>query len=245
MRWRTSRSVSTKTWCGICNATSAAGVIPIQGRLILAGGGGAQESRLLDEKLAEWLGPQGKMVYLPLALRGLRPYELCYEWITATFTPLGLTKISMWTNLSNHRASELDEFEAVYIGGGNTYSLLAQFLESGFDRYIVEYLQHGRIAYGGSAGAVLLGKDIRTVSHNDVNEIGLTETNGLNLLEEHSVWVHYQPQDDELIFEYSRIYNQPVLAISEGSGIVWDEIGMYSCGFEPAYRFDSHGKFIV
>jgi hypothetical protein len=70
----------------------------------------------------------------------------------------------------------------------------------------------------------------------------LTETKGLNLVNGHAVWVHYQPQDDELIYEYQGKYNQSVLAISERSGIVIDNSGMYSVGFESAYRFNKQGK---
>ena len=33
-----------------------------------------------------------------------------------------------------------------------------------------------------------------------------------------------------------------VLAVSERSGVVLDEAGLHPVGFEPAYRFDRHGK---
>ena len=214
----------------------------MKGKIALAGGGSEKDSRLIDEVFASWIEPSRKILYLPLALRGARPYDECLKWIEATFRPLHLTNIEMWTDLSGHQGDELFEFASVYIGGGNTYSLLAQFLESGFNQYLVEYLSQGRVIYGGSAGAALLGSDIRTVTHIDHNHIGLTETKGLNLVNGHAVWVHYQPQDDELIYEYQGKYNQSVLAISERSGIVIDNSGMYSVGFESAYRFNKQGK---
>ena len=151
----------------------------------------------------------------------------------------------MWTDLFEHQGDELFEFAAVYIGGGNTYSLLAQFLESGFDHHLVKYFSHGGVIYGGSAGAALLGKDIRTVTHIDHNTIGLIETRGLNLARSHAVWVHYQPQDDELIYEYQAKYNQSVLAISERAGVVMDNSGIYAAGFDSAYRFDEQGKHTI
>jgi len=47
-------------------------------RLMLAGGGDAQDSRPLDEVFAAWIGPRGRMLYLPVALEGSgRSYDAC------------------------------------------------------------------------------------------------------------------------------------------------------------------------
>lgn len=214
----------------------------MQGKIVLAGGGNEKDSRLIDEVFASWITPNQKILYLPLALREIRPYNECLKWISTTFSPLNITNIEMWTDLSEHQSNELFEFAAVYIGGGNTYSLLGQLIESGFHRHLIEYVSHGGIIYGGSAGAAILGKDIRTVEHIDHNKIALIETKGLNLAENHAVWVHYQPQDDELIFEFQNKCNHSVLAISERAGIVVDNSEISSVGFDSAYLFDRQGK---
>lgn len=214
-------------------------------KVALSGGGGASDSRLPDEVFASWIGSQGKLLYLPCALRGIRPFESCLEWITATFAPLNINQITVWTDLSEHQASELDQFDAVYIGGGNTFALLAELRKSGFEYHLSEYARRGRAIYGGSAGAAVLGRDIRTVNYLDRNEIGLVETKGLDLAEGHAVWVHYQPQDDSLIDAYVRQCQHPVIALSERSGIVIENDVMRSVGFEPAYRFDGQGKIEV
>jgi dipeptidase E len=213
-----------------------------QMKVALAGGGGAEDSQLLDEVFAAWIGSQGKLLYWPLALRGIRPFQSCMEWITAAFAPLSITHITMWTNLSEHQASELDEFDAVYLGGGSTFALLAQLQESGFDRYLKASAERGKAVYGGSAGAVVFGRDIRTVNHFDRNDVGLTETKDLDLAEGHAIWVHYQLQDDSLIDAYVRQYRQPVLVISERLGIAIEKARIRTVGFEPAYRFDRRGK---
>ena len=213
-----------------------------QMKVALGGGGGASDSRLLDEVFAAWMGSQGRLLYLPCALRGIRPFQSCLEWITATFAPLNITQITMWTDLSEHRASELDQFDAVYIGGGNTFALLAELRKSGFEHHLKEYVRRGRAVCGGSAGAAVLGRDIRTVNYLDCNEVGLVETTGLDLALGHAIWVHYQPQDDKLISAYVRQYNQSVIALSERSGIVIEQEVLRAVGFEPAFRFDGQGK---
>lgn len=215
----------------------------MQGKIALAGGGDEKDSRLIDETFASWIGPQRKILYLPVAMRGIRPFHECLNWMRSTFSSFPSTTIEMWTDLSEHRGDELSEFASVYIGGGNTYLLLAEILQTGFDRHLIEYVSRGGIIYGGSAGAAILGKDIGTIRHMDRNEIGLSETKGLNLVKDHSVWVHYQnPSDDKLIFEFQEKYNQSVLAVSERAGIVLENSELRSVGFESAFLFDKHGK---
>ena len=211
-------------------------------KVALGGGGGVSDSRLLDEVFAAWIGSQGRLLYLPCALRGIRSFESCLEWITATFAPLKITEITMWTDLSEHQVSELDQFDAVYIGGGNTFALMAELRKSGFEHHLREYVRRNKAVYGGSAGAAVLGRDIRTVSYLDCNEVGLLETTGLDLAMGHAIWVHYQPQDDSLIDAFVRQYQQPVIALSERSGLVIEQDVMRSVGFEPAFQFDGQRK---
>lgn len=207
-------------------------------KIILAGGGGAEDSLPLDKVFADWIRPGNKMLYLPIALRGIRTFESCFEWITSTFAPLGITDITMWTLLTDHQGGELDEFNEVYIGGGNTFSLLKELQESGFDQHLKAYAISNRPIYGGSAGAVVLGRDILTVSHMDKNNVGLKQTMGLDLVQGYSIWPHYLDIYKDLVRSYIEQYNFPVLAISERSGVVVDGDQLHDKGFEPVHRFD-------
>jgi dipeptidase E len=106
-------------------------------KLILAGGGGAAESRAADELFAHWLAPGRNLLYWPVALRGAMPFSACYAWITSTFSDLDVNAIDMWDDLASHAIDELDAYAGVYIGGGNTYSLLNEMRQSGFDQKLV------------------------------------------------------------------------------------------------------------
>lgn len=210
-------------------------------RMILGGGGGTQDSFPLDELYAAWIGPRRRLLYWPIAMRGEQTFESCFEWVTSTLSPFGITDITMWTELAGHREEELDGFDGVYIGGGNTFSLLAEVRESGYDRYLKAYIGRGKPVYGGSAGAVLLGRDIRLVENFDPNRVGITNTTGLDLAGGHAIFPHYEPRHDEWIRAYIRRSKLPVLAIPERSGVVIERDEMRSAGFEPALRFDDHG----
>ncbi|MEZ4673036.1 MAG: Type 1 glutamine amidotransferase-like domain-containing protein [Caldilineaceae bacterium] len=197
---------------------------------------------MLDATFASWIGAHGRLLYLPLAMRGLLEFSNCFTWITETLGPLGVTNITMWHDLSSHRKSELADFDAIYIGGGNTYSLLAEFLESGFAGYLREYVYDGGYVYGGSAGAVLLGRDLRTVAHIDTNNIGLQETACLNLAQDHAVWVHYTAADDAHIRRFSQATTFPVIAVAERTGVIIEAGTITTVGYEPAYQFTVLGK---
>jgi dipeptidase E len=212
-------------------------------RVILAGGGDARDSRPLDALFAAWTGPRGRMLYLPVAMKGSRhSYESCLAWIRSVFTPLGVLNIEMWTDLGEHDVDELAAFASVYLGGGNTFGLLAQLKDSGFDAGLAQFARQGGAIYGGSAGAIVLGRDIMPCAHLDRNEVGLIETEGLDLVAGHDVWCHYQADDDAGIGEYIQKRGFPVLAISETAGIALQAGQFASAGYKPAYRFDENGK---
>ncbi len=215
-------------------------------RLLLAGGGEAEDSRLLDERFASWIGPEGKVLYLPVAMLGSDySFDAAYKWITAVFSPLGLTTIEMWTSLSDHVVTELQEFDGVYIGGGNTFSLLAHLRETQFDSGLAEFAAHGGIIYGGSAGAIVLGRDIMTSAHMDANEVGLSDFMGLDLAQAHGVWCHYEAGADPLIESWVKDRGIPVLAIPERGGVAVTGNRCEPVGFDPVYLFAEHGKQLL
>jgi dipeptidase E len=211
-------------------------------KILLGGGGSSEDERPLHEMLVEWTKPHCRFLYWPVALRGIRTFESCLDWFSSTFAPLGVTDITMWTDLTEHQESELDTFHAVCIGGGHTFSLLNELQERGFDRYLKSYAIRGRPVYGGSAGAIILGRDIQTARHLDTNIIGIPNTAGLDFAQRHAIWPHYEAENDESIFSYVREHGHPVIALSERSGVIVDGDRLYSAGFERALRFDMKGK---
>lgn len=76
-------------------------------RLILAGGGDADDSRPVDRLFASWAGRSGKILYLPIAMAASgRTYETCLNWLRTTLGPFGPSQIEMWTNLEGKSARE-------------------------------------------------------------------------------------------------------------------------------------------
>jgi len=208
-------------------------------RIIAAGGGGADDSRMPDEIYASWLGHDSRLLYLPVAMDGSeRTYQACLRWLESVFIPLGIRNINMVTKLDQRLKGDLGTYRGVYIGGGNTYRLLHLLRLSGFDQELQQFARTGGAIYGGSAGAIILGREIGTCAHLDANQVGLNNLEGLNLLQGYAVWCHYQPNDVARIREYVQKTGYPVAALSEKSGICQQDDLLRACGYEGVYCFE-------
>ncbi|KSU85849.1 MULTISPECIES: Type 1 glutamine amidotransferase-like domain-containing protein [Fictibacillus] len=97
------------------------------GKLILAGGGDAEQTLPIDKVFESLINKKKPLLYIPIAMdTNSIPYDSCFIWINSVFNPLGVQGITMWTEseLDNKSAEDLRQFSAVYIGGGNTFSFL-------------------------------------------------------------------------------------------------------------------------
>ena len=169
-------------------------------RLILAGGGEAADSVSLDRLFARWAA-NGTVLYWPFALDP--PLDACLEWFGSTYGPLGVRDVVMWHSLDEITDADLNDYAGIYIGGGNTYSLLDAIRRSGAADRLAGYVQSGHVVYGGSAGAIVLGSDIDTARHMDPNDVGLEDTAGLDLVCGYAVWCHYCRDDLGMVQAWS------------------------------------------
>jgi dipeptidase E len=197
--------------------------------IFIAGGGGADESRLLDEQFVRLLDLVEPLVYIPNAMRS-KPYQACLEWFRSVMEPLGVIAIEMWDDLRSHRST--DEIAGVYIGGGDTAKLLREIHTAGFDSYLHEVALKGIPLYGGSAGAIILGEDIRTAP--EASQLGETEAVGLGIIKGYSIFCHYRAEDRESVVKLSNDLRKPVIAIPEKAGGYVTGGTFTNYGTEPA-----------
>lgn len=211
-------------------------------KLFLSGGGDAKQTKEIDKEFVSQVNLSKSLLYIPIALKRAISYVSCFEWINSTLNPLGVQNIVMWTDLSNKSIKDLNQFSAVYIGGGNTFSLLNDLRNFGFDEVLKEYVENKGVVYGGSAGAIVLGSNIMTCAHMDSNILNSQDFDGLNLIGNYSIWCHYQMENDHLIKSYMNEYNKPVIALSEETGICLCADGFKVIGNAPAYVFEFENK---
>jgi len=210
--------------------------------LFLSGGGDEHDSTALDsEFLKSFSG--SKILYIPIAMpQQVITYESCYDWISTNLTKLSdrFLEIDMCLEPADLSIDLLKKYDAVYIGGGNTYKLLQELYNGNFIGVLKEYIGNGGVYYGGSAGAIITGNNISTVIEENDNNYKYDE--GLNFLSGHAVRCHYDDGQDEKIYKFINLYNSPVIALPEKTGLHCFSGRCKVIGTDSAYIFNKNGK---
>lgn len=188
--------------------------------IYLSGGGNEKQSFSLDKFFFDTFPKNGSFLYVPVALRGDRLYLKTQFWMKNILKIHNRSDIQFETadDLSKYKFEDLKNFDALYISGGNTWNLMQELRKSGFSQEFITYIKNGGVVYGGSAGAIVLGKNIDT--HDDENKINLKGSSGLNLLNEYSVACHYTNKQAGRFHHWTISHNSPIICLPEETGVV-------------------------
>ncbi len=160
-------------------------------RIFLCGGGSGKKIKKATIKFGSIIDRTKPLLYIPLAMKSER-YDSCLEWIKEEMNIIDITNIDMVISGEDLYKKNFDNYSAIYIGGGNTYKLLKDIKENNCFDKIKKYIDNDGIVFGGSAGAIIFGKDIDTCKYEDDNSIiDLKDTKGFNALSEYSLLCHY------------------------------------------------------
>lgn len=211
------------------------------GKLFISGGGKAKDSFLLDKAFVASLS-KGKILYIPVGLkRDIVGYEECYDWIKNTlsiYTKKDL-EITMWIDIKGKTERDFKEFDAIYIGGAkDTDELMQKLRKNNFINNLVNFLKKGGMLYGGSAGAVIIGKYIISMNK-DAKQIAKL---GLGLLKKYSIYCHYNKNQDIIINNFIKTYKTPVVALPENSGLIIEGDNVLVEGYSNIVVFYSNFK---
>ncbi len=201
-------------------------------QVILAGGGNKAKSLPVDTYFLTLLNEK-PLLYIPVAMPPTTyTPEQCLQWLRSVFQPLGQDNIIMWTDLQG-KTIDAQQFSGVYVGGGNTYLLSHHFQRSHILSVLTKAIVSGLPYYGGSAGAVILGKSILVST--DENTTNTTPA-GMDVLQGYSVKCHYDTTQDEALNQFA-LEHGPVIAIPEDSGVLFDGETFVVLGTSPVIVF--------
>lgn len=175
-------------------------------KLLLNGGGGSVELKPAMKILDEIMDHSKPILYVPLAMdESDHPYDGCYDWFQNVIVGMDICGVDMVRTFEEFAKFDFNNYSSIFIGGGNTYKLLKGIKENGIFEKIQNYLNNGGIISGGSAGAVIFGKDINIISTMDKNDVNLIDTKGFDCLNGISIFPHYTNTKSKLTAEENEI----------------------------------------
>lgn len=211
-------------------------------KLILNGGGDGKQVENARQLLNSIIDHSKKILYIPLAWPD-NTFSGCLEFMTNELADVECCGIEMIKSPEEILLKDLNNYACIYIGGGNTYKLLSLLKSSGAFEKIRHYLiSDNGIVYGGSAGAIIFGKDLDSCNTDDENEVGLVNNSGFDLINGYSLLCHYTSRDEErtelskkYLLELSKI--KPIYAIPEEDTIFINDGKIEFLGSRPYYEF--------
>ena len=217
--------------------------------IILCGGGSAEQTVITNKLFESLIDSDKPILYIPLAWTHYdKGYQNCKKFLIGEFSNIKHGEIEVIQSADEILDKNLSDYSAVFIGGGNTYKLLKELKDSGAFEKIKQYTDNGGIVYGGSAGAIIFGKDIDSVSYMDPNDVELQDTRGFNSLFGFSLTAHYTNKSEEKhkqATEYLTQYSvqEPIIALPEEDSLYTDGAIVKIVGTRPWYIFNK-GKNI-
>ena len=190
----------------------------MQGQLFLGGGGDGDISKEMDQSFFENLCNTSKILYIPTAWEEADvTYSSCKKWFNALlnrYLPALQKEPVLLTE--NFGPSDITGFDAIYIGGGNTYKLLDFLFTRHLKEQFLAFIKNGGLIYGGSAGAIVFGKEISTVLEEKEN---YPEHHGLGLCP-FSIRCHYTGSEQQLLQKIADKLQHKVYALPEDGGLI-------------------------
>ena len=221
-------------------------------KIFLCGGGSDYKTIEANKKLNEIINHNKPILYIPLAMdEKVHSYDSCLEWVKQELSCVEVPNIEMVRTFEELANKKYNNYSAIFIGGGNTFKLLKGIKDSGSFDKIKNYIEQDGIIFGGSAGAIILGYDIKSCSSMDDNDVELQDTKGFDVLNGISIFAHYTNHNPKLTEKENLLIDEkytkslidfsikkgPVIALPEENTIYINDNDITVIGNLPYYKF--------
>lgn len=172
-------------------------------------------------KLVDKPASEIKILFVPTASR--TEEELYYVAESKKeLLDLGIKKKDIVDYNLGNELEGLDDFDVMYVCGGNTFYLLHRIRESGFDKVIKEFVESGKVYVGVSAGSMVMGPDIDVSGIKvdwDKNDVCLKDLTGLNFTDKR-ISPHYTIEDEEIIKKFEEKTGKEVTRLKDSQALL-------------------------
>lgn len=192
-----------------------------------------------EQQIRESMGEARHVVFIPYALADRAAYA---KKAANRFEAMGFTCKTIDHYVDPVRA--LDDADAVFVGGGNTFRLLKALHQLGLVKAIRRRVEKGMIYIGASAGSNVACPTIRTT-----NDMPIVEPPTLRALDlfPYQINPHYVDRDtdskhmgetrEERLLQYLEENEGPVIGLREGAMLCVKDGKIYLSGLRGARIF--------
>ena len=160
-----------------------------------------------------------RLLYITTAIDGEECDDLNWidEEIEALFD-LGIKRENVKEYKIGLTNININDFDIIYMMGGNTIYLLDMIRKNNFDKTIKDFINEGKLYIGESAGSVILGSSISFAKPFNDNNVNMTDFTGLCLVEGQII-PHANSRED-YIKEIKDKYNEQIILLNDGDVII-------------------------
>lgn len=189
----------------------------IYGNIIISGG---WESEEITKVFNDMIRPNGHVLICPFSKEG---EELKFRmknpkgWLPEFRSDIKTD----FLDESNSVNINMKNYDALFLAGGNTLRLFNMINKFGLDKKFQEFHKDGGIIYGNSAGAILMGKNIKI----DPETLSNKNSIGFNWLGDLSVATHWPEYESEYVKNFCAENKIKAICCPAHQGATFDNNG--------------------
>jgi len=173
-----------------------------------------------DTFLSLFNKPAGQIhiIFIPTASR--TEHELKYVAESRQeLVDLGITNITTLNLDRKVTVEEINNADAIYVCGGNTFYLLQKIRESGLDQLLPHF---GGLYVGVSAGSIVVGPNIEVSGPWDENDVNLSDTTDMKIVD-FAVVPHCQRKDQTIVEDLKNRADYEIMELTDNQAVLVED----------------------
>ena len=135
-----------------------------------------------------------------------------------TILDLGFNKENIYEFKIGQKEININDFDVIYMMGGNTFYLMDMIRKYNFDTVIKKAMDNGIIYIGSSAGSIILGNSVEYALPFDENNVDLKDFSGLRIID--GIIIPHANRKEEFISKVKENIGEKLFLLYDEDGII-------------------------
>jgi len=135
-----------------------------------------------------------------------------------TILDLGFNKENIYEFKIGQKEININDFDVIYMMGGNTFYLMDMIRKYNFDTVIKKAMDNGIIYIGSSAGSIILGNSVEYALPFDENNVDLKDFSGLRIID--GIIIPHANRKEEFISKVKENIGEKLFLLYDENGII-------------------------